>query len=646
MKSNVSDHLKLFELIYKDASNKCIADVSDLRDLTTVKSRVESREGFSFLTITLPRFCSDFEKSLEEGFIDSTRFLNFRKSGCIPAFLQGMISQLFDRETGRIYEKISEDAATIVEAVRQICLTFKKIEVECTPARVSKMLLNFQQLEQSVSEFSVPREDYAEFRYISSVLWDSCISSVQLDECRPKHGPGATAEHISGNQKYSWQRWHERLEPYFPIIGNGFPLGIPPDSLELNNVTFIPEADEQPVRVVTVPKTLRGPRIIAIEPCCMQFAQQGIRDVLYKRLESYWLTQGHVNFTDQTINQQLAMDSSISGQLATIDLSDASDRVPLSLAMEMFRSNPDLRDAIVACRSTRAELPDGTLVSPLKKFASMGSALCFPIEAMYFYTICVIALLKEGNLPVTQSNIYYVTRNVYVYGDDIVVPTTQAMTVLDYLRKYNCKVNVNKTFVSGSFRESCGVDAYRGYEVTPTYLRKLRPENRQQADRIISWVATANLFYLKGYWHTASFLFKQLERITGNLPYVSLESGGLGRVSYLGYRSAERWNRDLHCFEVKLWVPEPVYRTDELVGYSALGKSLLALDRMVGASRNSIGDLDKSYSLLESTVDARMCSFLNPGMLKNYPVSRDALHLEHSALHGAVALKRRWLPAT
>jgi len=639
MKSNVSDYLKLLECVYEDASNKCIADVFDLRDLKTIRARVE-HEGLSFLTITLPTFASDFEKSLADGRIDSTRFRMFGKCGSIPSFLKGMISQLFNQKTGRIQNEESEDSPSIVEAIRQVCLCFKKIEVDCTPARVSKTLQTFQLLERSFDEFTTPKADLDEFSRVSAVLWDSCISQIELRECIPKHGPGATAEGISGNSKFSWLYWHDRLEPYFPLVGCGYPLGISPNDKELEQVTIVPPDEEQPVRVVTVPKTLKGPRVIAIEPCCMQYAQQGIRDVLYRRLESYWLTAGHINFADQSINQSLALTSSASGQLATIDLSDASDRVPLSLVSYMFRSNPDLWDAIVACRSTRAELPDGTLVSPLKKFASMGSALCFPIEAMYFYTICVMALLKESSLPVTQANIRHVTRAVHVYGDDIIVPTAYAMVVLDYLRKYNCKVNVNKTFVSGSFRESCGVDAYRGYEVTPTYLRKLRPENKRQADRIISWTATANSFYLKGYWRAATFMFSKLERVIGVLPYVSLTSGGLGRVSYLGYRSVERWSRKLHRFEVKLWLPEAVHRTDELNGYAALTKSLKALDRM---SRD-IGDQDTD--LAQRTSDAIDVSSLGLGIPKCYPVSKDALHLEHSAQHGAVALKRRWYPAT
>lgn len=617
MKSNVSGHLEFMEAVYIDATMKYPADVSDLRDLETIRSRVKN-EGLSFLTISLPRFAGDFERSLALGKIDSTCFLGFKKHGSIPAFLQGMISLIFDHETGRIFDEYNNpnsgaaarDISPLVESVRQICLTFKKMEIDCTPERVQSSLDSFVEIERSFKEFSLPESDAARFSDVSDVLWHNLVSTCVLSECVPRHGPGATAERVLGNQKYVWREWHDRLEPYFPLVDNGYPLGIPESAEELEIVSIIPQEQERPVRVTPVPKTLKGPRIIAIEPSCMQFVQQGIRDLLYSKIESYWLTAGHINFRDQTVNQQLAISSSKDGRLATIDLSDASDRVPRTLALEMFRSNPDFRDAIDACRSTSAELPDGTIVSPLAKFASMGSALCFPVEAMYFYTICVVALLEAKNLPVTPSNVYSVTRDVYVYGDDIIVPTDNAGIVLDYLRKYNCKVNASKTFVSGSFRESCGVDAYAGELVTPVYLRKLRPENKRQPERIISWVATANLFYLKGYWRTASLMFKIIEGIIGSLPYVSENSQALGRISLLGYQSVERWNDKLHRFEIKALVPSPVFRTGILEGYGALMKSFESLSR-----------------------------------LNSEAASRDAQHLEHFALHGAVVLKRRWVPS-
>nr|QDH86857.1 MAG: hypothetical protein H2BulkLitter115474_000002 [Leviviridae sp.] len=67
MKSDASDYLELMHAVYFDACIKCSADVSDLRDLKTIKSRVMS-EGLSFLTITLPAFCSAFERALETGY--------------------------------------------------------------------------------------------------------------------------------------------------------------------------------------------------------------------------------------------------------------------------------------------------------------------------------------------------------------------------------------------------------------------------------------------------------------------------------------------------------------------------------------------------------------------------------------------------
>jgi len=447
----------------------------------------------------------------------------------------------------------------------------------------------------------------------------------------PRHGPGQTAERVTGNGKYRWHRWHDRLEPYLPLVPNAFSAlsaEIHEGSQELEMVSIIPENCEQPVRVTPVPKTLKGPRIIAIEPCCMQYAQQAVRDVLYDLLEQSYPFSGHINFRDQSVNQRHALISSASGQLATIDLSDASDRVPLELALRMFDSNPDLRDLIYACRSKNAEMPNGTIV-PLNKFASMGSALCFPVEAMYFYTICIVALLKISCLPVSRKNIEQVSSDVFVYGDDILVPAHAAATVLDYLEKYNCKVNTAKTFYRGSFRESCGVDAFLGERVTPIYLGTCPPENRQQASELISWTATANLFLRKGYRRVAHFLFSRVEKILGNLPTVSETAPVLGRITrWEPFSLPKRWNKKYQRLEIMCWVPSPIYRTDKLEGFGALTKCLLRLERKPESLE---------YSVLGS---------FNFDEYVKHLISIDPKHLERSALHGEVALNRRWVPAT
>jgi hypothetical protein len=539
---------------------------------------------------------------------------------------------LFDFETGRIHDDKDTTppsaAPVIVDSVRQICLAFKKLELDCTPNRVRSTLEGFIATEKSFEMFSLPREERDYFIHVSSVLWDNMLGTLRPSMFVPRHGPGATAEGISGNSKFRWRFWYERLEPYFPVIDNGYSMSAF-DSPELHSLLFVSSTSELPVKVTPVPKTLKGPRIIAIEPTCMQYAQQGIRDALYSVIESDWMIGGRVNFSDQSINQSLAMKGSFDGQLATIDLSDASDRVPRDLALDMFRGNLDLLDSIDACRSTHARMPDGTVYGPLAKFASMGSALCFPIEAMYFYTICVGSLLRTLSLPVTYANCYFVSNMVHVYGDDIVVPSTYAVAVLDDLQKYNCKVNTAKTFVTGRFRESCGVDAYQGELVTPIYVGKLRPKNRKQASNCISWCATANLFYKKGYWRTATFMFKNVERILGSLPYVPENSSALGVHSFLGYCSASRWNSKYQRLEVKAWVPSPVFVEERpLEGYAALQKCLMKLEGVKPSSTFGPLGLPSSFDNHIKTV-----------------VSSDKRHLERSALHGAVTLKLRWVPS-
>jgi hypothetical protein len=577
-------------------------------------SRVED-QGLSFLTITLPTFCKDFEKSLAEGFIDSKSFLNFKKFRKGPAFLRDLLSQVFNYETGRISDEFTSlpptKSSIIIECVRQICLTFKKIKLPCSPQRDYQALEAFIKNERDFNCFPLPCEDDSYFKEVSRVLWDNMLYSISADSFIPKHGPGSTADKRLGNQKYIWRTWHKRLEPFFPIIGFAYPNSIlsGDHQLELRGLSLVGADQECPSKVTLVPKTLKSPRIIALEPACMQYSQQAVLSILVNRIESYWLTAGHVNFTDQTVNQRKAVMSSFDRRYVTIDLSDASDRVPSGYALQMFSSNPDLKDAIESCRSTQARLPDGRIVR-LRKFASMGSALCFPVEAMYFYTLCVMASLRVHNLPVSQRNIYICSRGIYVYGDDIVVPKYIADAVLSSLRKYNCKPNASKTFVNGNFRESCGVDAFKGVEITPTYLNEIQPENRQQASNLISWCAAANSFYKRGFFGTAQLLISKVESILGYLPRKTELSSILGRAFPSEAVPRRKWNRSLQRLEERCWVASPVYRTDKLDGHAALMKYFLT------SLQRKTGDVVDKY------------------------------HLERSALHGKVALKRRWVPVS
>lgn len=601
MKSHERDLLELAVCILKDATAKCTANQLEARDVETMTKRIEN-EGLSFLTITLPSIGKDLEQALADGRIGSTHFRSFRKYGKAPAFLRGFFTQIFDSSTGGILDEPKIEA---IEGVRQIAYTFKKLEVPCAPERVRKAYRAFIQDEHDLKT-PVDKDVADYFCNVSNVLWSSLVTSGNLSDVTsfvPKHGPGATAEHITGNNKYVIQRWHERLESYFPMLHNAFINENVCETKEFENVTLVSEGCEQPVRVIAVPKTLKTPRIIAIEPVCMQYTQQAISSVLVSALERHPITSGHVNFTCQEVNGSLAMTASANGKYATLDLSAASDRVPYALAIRMFDCNPDLQGAVSATRSTQAQVPGEEIVQ-LQKFAAMGSALCFPVESMYFYTICVGTLLKKRGLSVTYRNAMLVSRDVFVYGDDIIVPSDDAVDVMNSLHDHMCKVNTSKSFWTGKFRESCGVDAYDGHNVTPTYVRRLPPNNIREASSLLSWAKASNAFYKRGYWLTASHLIQRCEAYLGALPIVGPDCAGLGKVSFQPLVSSERWNVDHQVHEVRTWVAVPVYQTDPLDGYQALLKCLM-----------KAGSTEPS----------------------------DVKHLERSVRHGAVALKRRWV---
>lgn len=606
MKSNVRELTDYCECILMDAYAKCFTDpVNFARDLKTIKSRVEN-EGISFLTITLPNFGLAFERALEESLVTPHGFPGWKFHASLPSFLKGLMRLIFSVDTGGL---LDDPNIAAVEGIRQIANTFKKLSLPCTPERESMALRGFKEIEHFLSSSMLPGDTNL-FLQISDLLWGS-VFCEDYDSLRyiPKHGPGQTAEHISGNRKYAQRTWTERLEPFFPSDSYLMSCFTQLDSDEdgISSVSFARVEDELPVRVCLVPKTLKGPRIIAIEPVCMQYTQQALSRYILERLALSKVTRGHINFNDQTVNRRFAISASYDKSYATLDLSSASDRVPLSLVEYMLRSHPNLRDAILACRSNAAQLPDGEILSPLWKFASMGSALCFPIEAMYFFTVILCALFKETHLQVTSRNILKLSRDVYVYGDDLIVPVDKVKVVIETLTDFYCKVNSHKSFWKGSFRESCGMDAFRGECVTPTYLREIRPDDKDNVKGIVSWVATRNLFFKRGYWKTAAHMRKHIESIMGTLPVVEENSPALGWTSFLKGFSFDRWNRKLHRFEVRAYVSSPTYKKDNLSGWSALLKF-----------------------------------FLNAHFRVEKTLACDSKHLSRSPRSGTSSIKRQW----
>jgi hypothetical protein len=318
--------------------------------------------------------------------------------------------------------------------------------------------------------------------------------------------------------------------------------------------------------------------------------------------------------------------------MATLDLSEASDRVHAALAVDLLGCKPDLMRAIFACRSSTAKLPNGDIVS-LKKFASMGSALCFPIESMVFFTLCVLAGLRVTGRPVTKPQIEAVAAKIVIFGDDIIIPVAWSEMCTNILESVGLRVNRSKSFSKGYFRESCGMDAYKGHQVTPVYIRQSMPNTRHDTEELLATVASADLFYRKGYWNTANCMREIVESVFGFLPYVSDDSSVLGWKSFLRYYSVERWNKSLSRFEVYGLTVKSRTRKDLLEGYDRLLRFHLERAREARAWRIAKGTVRSGVTYGISTRYHRWNHILELTAMPDP---------EKSTLRGSAYTKRRW----
>jgi len=254
-------------------------------------------------------------------------------------------------------------------------------------------------------------------------------------------------------------------------------------------------------------------------------------------------------------NQHLAFLGSLNGDLATLDLKEASDRVSNLLVEQMTGNFPYFSGALQATRSVRAKVPGHGIIS-LTKFSSMGSALCFPIEAFTFFVVVLMGIQKSLNRPLSLSDIKRLKGRVRIYGDDIIVPVEYVADVISTLEGFNFRVNANKSFWGENFRESCGKDYFRGHDVTVIKLKEDIPTSRANAEGVISSVTTRNLLYEAGMWRTCQWIDEALVRVLGKTKYPIVEptSPLVGRVSRSFRPSGTMFDPELHHPLVKGWV--------------------------------------------------------------------------------------------
>lgn len=204
-----------------------------------------------------------------------------------------------------------------------------------------------------------------------------------------------------------------------------------------------------------VPKSAKTDRSIVVEPMLNGMFQLGYGDFIARRL----LHSG-VDTTDQTKNQRLARVGSLTGALATLDLSSASDTIAVKLVEHLLPC--DWFDRLSLYRT--GEIRNGETTMRLQKFSSMGNGFTFPLETAIFYSLAYASCEAVlGRSPLSAE--------IAVYGDDIIVPTEVAPLLEEVLHAVGFSVNRDKSFTSGPFRESCGADYYTGIDIRPVYVK-------------------------------------------------------------------------------------------------------------------------------------------------------------------------------
>lgn len=541
MKSN--DHIlyvTITQLLLNDVASALGLDLS--RDAAEMRRRVES-EGISFLTKRLPSLGKSLDAFLAGGPPPVFTGFSLSKTG-VPRFLGKLWEQVYPTVT-------SVDA---LKHLRQILFVLYKLELPYDDKTVTKVIDSFIQTDAALPIHieSDPVLDLA------AKLAARIVSRFSIEEMRPSHGPGAVADRLKHWGKMAFKAFYPDVEKVFPF----YEWFVPSLSAVAERDPSTLLEQRRLARVVLVPKDSRGPRLISCEPASLQYLQQGIKDGLVKIIESHPLTKGHVNFTDQTINRRYALWGSMGAGWATLDMKDASDRVSLALVERIFEHVPGFLSYLLSTRSVETELPDGRVVK-LNKFAPMGSALCFPVESLVFFLLAVSVLVcLDGANQTEEMKISRIIRSVWVYGDDMICASKDSEAIVKYFESVGLLFNRSKCCVEGRFRESCGLDAYNGVDVTPIRIKTVMPSClRRNGSALASWCALQRSFWLRRYYGLAEYISN---RILKDIAIPIFEREFPHSMLYLlGLESSiesfdRRHNADLQRLEYHCWTLQGV----------------------------------------------------------------------------------------
>lgn len=372
-----------------------------------------------------------------------------------------------------------------------------------------------EEIKEIISSFLAPlTADKAVSYYIAKAKGETMVNThnFSFPLSRARHSGGAVANLASHNRQY-YRRYAATPSDVYKFSG-----------IFDFHFNSRPEGDVIPNLLEFVPKDSRGPRMIAEEPDYMGLAQSYFQEMLYDRLEEYG-----IDLHNQDNNRFAALVASKTREFATIDMKNASDNILTMHIRDLFPA--EWNEILCNLRSPKIRLKDNSTYE-LNCFATMGNKLTFPVQTIIFLALCILAteLSDLGTYRKISKTGSVLKDRVLVYGDDIIVDSKVYPMIVDLLINWGFDVNSDKSFVKGHFRESCGIFAFKGYDVGCVYRRK--PE--LSADHI-NELLRSNLYIENNFIH-----------LPGIENCVDL------RGSYDDLKKLRlRWNDSLHRLEFK-----------------------------------------------------------------------------------------------
>lgn len=570
------------------------------RDFESLSTVVREYGVEPIFLLKLPELCSDLEYSLQIGWYKR------RAQGPLTA-LNGSV--MLPRFLCQLYQRIFSDAGVIldnpcwlsVKCLRQLLRCFKKFDIECThevrekstdafigieyelpspqlswgsdQLRVTQRFPNLVDLvnvslrqQCIIDRLNVVHPDWTvlEIQRLASTaqgMSDRIMRNFKPVGFMPKHGPGAVSEGFH-TSKYEFPTWNSRLERLFPYaewgVFNACHIRSEGDDESAWNV-------EVPAKFAFVPKDYKGPRIIASESIAYQFVQQGLNSAIRNGIQNSVLRKS-IDLRSQEPSREAALAASVDGNQSTIDLSSASDRLSCATVECLFRANFGFLELLNSSRARGIYIKHRKMTLLSNKFAGQGAAVTFPVQSICYALICA-AVLMDTNPRLRASDAF---RKVRIFGDDMIVPTDEYSRIASLLTCLHLVVNPDKSFSNGLFRESCGMDAFMGHDVTPGYVKSF--SNPRKPASVKSLLDCSNNLYIRGFIRAAGKLLDFLPTtIRKELAYGLPGSSGNCVWGPNIWAKHTRWNKKLQRREFRTWaLISKVEKTDVSASFRLL----------------------------------------------------------------------------